>query len=98
MQTVEKKSSSNFGLNLNSSLGLVRCFNTAAFVALSAFYFGMFCLGKPVIKQVELMPPFHGAASAMTATVKNGANSAPMSASTSTAMSVSINPSFNSAI
>jgi hypothetical protein len=37
-------------------LGLVRCFNAAAFVALSAFYFGMFFLGKPVIERVELVP------------------------------------------
>jgi hypothetical protein len=54
MQAVQKKSS--------LVLGLVRCFNTAAFVALSAFYFGMFCLGKPVIGQVELVPLVHAAA------------------------------------
>ena len=48
MQVTQKKSS--------ILLGLVRCFNAAAFVALSAFYFGMFFLGKPMIDQVELVP------------------------------------------
>jgi hypothetical protein len=48
MQSTQKKSS--------ILLGLVRCFNAAAFVALSAFYFGMFFLGKPMIDQVELVP------------------------------------------
>jgi hypothetical protein len=48
MQTHQKKSF--------IFMGLVRCFNAAAFVALSAFYFGMFFLGKPVIDHVELVP------------------------------------------
>lgn len=54
MQAVQKKSS--------LVLGLIRCFNTAAFVALSAFYFGMFCLGQPALDQVELVPLAHAAA------------------------------------
>jgi hypothetical protein len=54
MQTHQKKSS--------MVLGLVRCFNAAAFVALSAFYFGMFFLGKPVIDRVELVPLAHAVA------------------------------------
>ncbi len=54
MHAVQKKSS--------LVLGLIRCFHTAAFVALSAFYFGMFCLGKPAIDQVELVPLAHAAA------------------------------------
>lgn len=54
MQAVQKKSS--------LVLGLIRCFNAAAFVALSAFYFGMFCLGKPAIDQVDLVPLAHAAA------------------------------------
>ena len=37
-------------------LGVIRCFIAAAFLALSAFYFGMFCFGKPVIDHVELVP------------------------------------------
>ncbi len=51
MQATQKKSS--------IVLGLVRCFNAAAFVALSAFYFGMFFLGKPMIDQIELVPLAH---------------------------------------
>ena len=60
MQSTQKKSS--------ILLGLVRCFNAAAFVALSAFYFGMYFLGKPMIDQVELVPLAHAAAPHATAT------------------------------
>jgi hypothetical protein len=36
--------------------------NAAAFVALSAFYLGMFFLGKSVIDRVELVPLAHAVA------------------------------------
>ncbi|MDY7540012.1 hypothetical protein RGU72_17300 [Undibacterium sp. 5I1] len=41
--------------NLRLTLSLIRCFNAAAFITLSIFYFGMFYLGKPAIEQVELV-------------------------------------------
>jgi hypothetical protein len=95
MQSVEKKSSFGVGLGL----GLVRCFNTAAFVALSAFYFGMFCLGNPVIKQVELLPLFHGAANeALNNTARTASIAATIAASKGAPASAPGFPSINSAI
>lgn len=37
-------------------LRLVRCFNVAALVALSSFYFGMYCLAPPAAGPLVLVP------------------------------------------
>ncbi|MET3130778.1 hypothetical protein AAKU55_001036 [Oxalobacteraceae bacterium GrIS 1.11] len=52
MQTQPLRNTKQFAF----SLALIRCFNGAAFLALSTFYFGMFFLGKPVIDHIELLP------------------------------------------
>lgn len=37
-------------------LSVVQCFNAAAFVALSFFYFAMFCIDSPTVGPLVLVP------------------------------------------